>query len=744
MAQDRSKSKPGALARWSRFAVRHKWQVIGGWVAAIAILVTLSVTVGGEYSTAFKLPGSESQQAIDLLEERFPSASGDSATIVFEADAGIDDPATQAQISALLTQIAAIPEVVGVGSPYENAGQISQSGTLAYASVQFDRPANEVETANVDTMLDLVDAASAPGFTVEAGGQVVAANEIVPPGSSEIIGIAVALLIMIFMFGSVVAAGLPIIGAIVGLGVGLLMATLFANFFTLSESVTDAFIAMIGLGVGIDYVLFIVNRYRDGLLGGLSAEDAAVRAIDTSGRAVIFAGITVAIALLSLSIIGIPFVTGMGIAGALVVLVSVTVAIFLMPAILGVTGGSVLRYRVPGFGRPSRGESTFWHNWGSRIQRRPGIISAVLVVVLLVAAVPYFDMRLGLSDNGNNPESLHSRRAYDLLAEGFGVGVNGPLLIVVEQDGGLDSANMDRLSAALTSTEGVAAVAPPTTNAAGDTAILTLIPTSSPQDAATTDLVNNLRSSTLPGALEGTDISAYVAGSTAANIDLSDQISSRVPFFYLIVIGLSMLLLTIVFRSVIVPLKAALMNLLSIGASFGAVVAVFQWGWFKELIGVSQTGPIESFLPMMLFGIVFGLSMDYEVFLLSRVHEEYAFGRPAKLAMLDGIGFSGKVVAAAGAIMASVFFAFVAGDARVIKELGFGLGFAIVVDAFLVRLILVPAVMTILGDRAWYMPAWLDRILPRLNVEGDGDPLDLEEMEHASLAPAMLVAKPAD
>lgn len=711
---------PGLLARWTRFAVRRKWPVMGAWIAIIAGLALLSSQFGGEYDPSFTIPNVESQAALDLLGERFPEMSGDSASIVFQSGRGIADPGVAGQVTNVIGQVSGIPEVVAVIPPAAEAGSVSADGTIGFATVQFDKPSMELDPENIEAMLVIVDGAQADDFVVEAGGQPVATGEMaVESTTSELVGIGVAMVILLVMFGSIIAMGLPILTAIVGLGLALLVAPLFANVFTMSDAVTLAFISMLGLGVGIDYALFIVNRYRDALLQGRTAEDAAVRAIDTSGRAVIFAGVTVAIALLGLLVIRIPFVTGLGIAGAIVVVTSVLVSIFLMPAVLGIVGTRVLSWRVPGLGRVSHGKESFWFRWGQGIQKRPGLISAIIIVVLLIGTIPFFDMRLGLSDAGNNSEETHTRRAYDLIAEGFGPGLNGPLLVVLDQEAGLDGETLAALTGAIQGAEGVAFVSAPASNAVNDAAVLQVIPTSSPQDEATAELVDRLRESTIPGVLADSEMDAYVGGSTAANVDLSEKIAERMPLFFIVVIGLSLILLTAVFRSVVVPLKAALMNLLSIGVAFGAVVAVFQWGWFGDLIGVSQTGPVESFLPMILFGIVFGLSMDYEVFLLSRVHEEYTYTGNARRSMLDGIDGSGKVIAAAGGIMAAVFFAFVLGDARVIKELGFGLGIAVVVDAFIVRLILVPAVMTLLDRWAWYMPAWLDRILPKLNVEGE-------------------------
>ncbi|MEJ7901315.1 MAG: MMPL family transporter, partial [Thermomicrobiales bacterium] len=662
MSAIQGQNADGLLARWARFAVRRKWPVVGGWVAVIAVLAVISTQFGGEYDPSFTIPNVESQTALDLLDGRFPEMSGDSATIVFQAERGIADPDVAARITSVVDDIGEVPEVVAVAPPVAEAGTISPDGTIALATVQFDKPSMELDPANIDAMLAIVDDAQADGFVVEAGGQPVATGEMaVESTTSELVGIGVAMVILLVMFGSIIAMGLPIVTAIIGLGLALLVAPLFANIFTMSDAVTLAFISMLGLGVGIDYALFIVNRYRDALLQGRSAEDAAVRAIDTSGRAVIFAGVTVAIALLGLLVIRIPFVTGLGIAGAIVVVMSVLVSIFLMPALLGIVDTRVLSWKVPGLGRVSHGKESFWFRWGQGIQKRPGLISAVVIVVLLIGTIPFFDMRLGLSDAGNNSEETHTRRAYDLIAEGFGPGLNGPLLVVLDQEAGLDPETLTTLTGAIQGTEGVAFVSAPAPNAANDAAILQVIPTSSPQDEATAELVDRLRETTIADVLAGSEMDAYVGGSTAANVDLSEKIAERMPLFFIVVIGLSVILLTAVFRSIVVPLKAALMNLLSIGVAFGAVVAVFQWGWFGDLIGVSSTGPVESFLPMILFGIVFGLSIDYEVFLLSRVHEEYTHTGNARQSMLDGIDGSGKVIAAAGGIMAAVFFAFVLG-----------------------------------------------------------------------------------
>lgn len=719
MSQSNRQMPNGPLARWARYAARNPWKVIGSWAAIIAILALLASSFGGDYDSTFSMPGSESQQAIGVLQDKFPEAAGDSATIVFRAtDGTLADPAVQEEVNQLLAEAATLPNVAGVITPEMNPLQISEDGTIAYAVLQYGVSAMEVDPEEIQEVFAVVDGANSDLLQVEAGGTIVSLGETPELGSSEILGVGIAMLIMLAMFGSVIAMGLPIITAVIGVGIAMLAAPLFANGFTMNDMITAAFISMMGLGVGIDYALFILNRYRDNLNEGMDVENAVGVAINTAGRSVGFAGVTVAIGLMGLSLIRIPFVTGLGVAGSLVVIVAVLIALFLMPAVLGLTGRGVLKWRIPGLGRSNGDKNTFWFRLGRRIQSRPGVVSVAAIALLAILATPMLDMHLGLSDAGNNPESMHSRRAYDLMTEGFGPGANGPLLIVVESETGFDQQAAMGMYMQLMQVEGVEAVLP-MPNEEGTAAMLQITPSTGPQDPATETLIHTLRNDFLPPLIEGTDIQAYVGGATAANIDLSEMISDRMPIFYVVVIGLSVILLMIVFQSLFVPVKAALTTLLSVGATFGAVVAVFQWGWLNDLLGISGTGPVESFLPMILFGVLFGLSMDYEVFLLSRVHEEHVNATDAKEAMLDGIGYSGKVVAAAGAIMAAVFLSFVLEDMRMIQMLGFGLGFAILVDAFLVRLVLVPALMTMAGKWGWWMPDGLQRVLPNINIEGE-------------------------
>jgi RND superfamily putative drug exporter len=687
----------------------------------------LTGTAGGDFVDSFTIPGAESQKAVDLLEEKFPSQAGDSARAVFFAEAGVNDPAIKARIDQFVAEAATLPEVVGVVSPFDNPGAISADGRYAYAVVQYDLPSSEVEIDNAKEFVKLVDNSGGDGLTIEAGGAIVSNTEVAFGGLSEIIGVIAAMIILIIAFGSLVAMGVPVITALIGLFIGIMLTTLAANFFDMS-TFTLSFLAMIGLGVGIDYSLFIVTRYRQGLHNGHSVEDSVARATDTSGRAVVFAGLIVAIALLGLLAIGIPFVGALGIAAAIVVITAVAIAVGMVPAVLGALGHKIDRLKVPGLSHGHDNDTNgFWFRWSRHVQKRPWFFGGFALIVLLALAVPFLNIELGASDEGNNPTELHTRRAYDLLSAGFGPGFNGTFIVVVEKDGGLDQAAIDTLTTSLQNTEGVVSVSAATLNEAGDTGVITLTPSTSPQDSATADLAKHLRSDVIPAAVSGTDMNVYVGGITAANIDISDKIGDRMPLFFLIVIGLSFVVLTVVFRSIVIPIKAAVLNLLSIGGAYGVVVLVFQEGWAKGIFGVEKEGPIESFLPMMLFAILFGLAMDYEVFLLSRIHEEYLHTKDASKSIEVGLGLTARVIIAAATIMMAVFFSFVLEDTRVIKEFGLGLGVAILIEATLIRMFLFPAVMEILGDKAWYMPKWLDRILPRLSIEGPAE----EEFAHA-------------
>ena len=704
----------GPLERWGRFAHRHRWYVIGSWAVLLVALLVAMKTAGGPYSDTFKLPGSDAQTAQDLLAASFPARSGDTSDLVFQDTSGLNNAATKGRVEAVIAQVKKVPEVASVDSPYDTPGSISRDGTIGRSTVQWDASTKDLNSSNIKAFVKVAEADSNGGLTVEVGGHAVASIE-QGSFSSESVGLLAAIVILLIAFGSVVAMGLPIGAALFGLGSAFAILALSANFAPL-PSFSPQFAAMIGLGVGIDYSLLVVTRFREGLHTGRSVEDSIAVAIGTAGRSVIFAGVVVAIAFLGLFTMGLPFVSALGAAGAIVVGVSVLVAITLLPALLSLAGTHVDSLRVP-FLHSTEGvdEKSGWFRFSGAIQRHPLPYLLAAAALLLVMAIPLLSMRVGTSDNGNDPASTHSRRAFDLLKEGFGPGFNGPLAIVGDFSKG-DDGRVAAVSAALAATPGIVQVTPPLWNAAHDTVLITAFPSTGQQDAATAALVKNIRANVLPAVLQGSSARIFVAGQTAATVDISSRISERLPMLFAGVIGLSFLLLMMVFRSVVVALKAAVMNLLSIGAAYGVLVAVFQWGWFKGVIGIEK-GPIESFLPMMLFAILFGLSMDYEVFLISRIREEYlATGSNAR-AVTNGLAATARVITAAAAIMVTVFAAFIFGDQRIIKEFGLGLATAIFVDATIVRLVIVPATMELLGERNWWLPSWLDRLLPKIELD---------------------------
>ncbi|MBI2723489.1 MAG: MMPL family transporter [Chloroflexi bacterium] len=713
--QGASAAAPSFLERWARFSHRNRWKIVGAWIVILAALTVANQQFGGSYITEFKVPGAEAEKAANLLKDRFPALSGDSSDVVIQAPGGIADPVTQQRIRQLTGDLAALPGVTGVESPLDNPALISQSGTIARMSVQWDQAAFDLPASEAKQFVKTADNANTAGFRVEVGGHVVESTE-QPAFGSEIYGLIAAVIILLIAFGSVIAMGLPLAGAVFGLGAGFATIGLATNLGSFPEF-SPQFAAMIGLGVGIDYSLLIVTRFREGLHAGKSVEDAIVLATTTAGRAVLFAGMVVAVAFLGLFLMGLPFVAALGTAGALMVLFAVLVALTLVPAVMSLVGRRVDSLRVPLL-HSTEGVDTgsVWFRLSEAIQKHPLRYFLVTAAVLLLLASPTLAMNLAFTDAGNNPTSRHTRRAYDLLVEGFGPGFNGPLIIAADTSaGGAD--RIDAVVSAIKGSPGVAEVSPPIPNAAGDTTFIRVFPASSPQDAATQALVDRLRTSVIPDATKGSGARVYVGGFTAGSIDAKERITSRMPLLFAGVIGLSFVLLTVVFRSVVVAAKAAVMNLLSIGASYGVLVAIFQWGWFAGALGI-QKGPIETFLPMMMFAILFGLSMDYEVFLISRIREEYVETRNNALAVGHGLAATARVITAAAAIMVAVFLTFVLGDERVIKEFGIGLATAIFVDATIVRLVLVPSTMELLGDRNWWLPSWLDRLLPNVSFEG--------------------------
>jgi RND superfamily putative drug exporter len=748
------------LQRLARTAYRRRRRVVVIWIIAlIGISVLANGIIGSDFNTDFNLPDSESRQVQDLLEERNPNRAGFAGQIVFEAQQGVDDPEVRQAMEQLFAQV---DEIAGVDvtSPYsaEGAGQISTRAPIAFAELQVeDRSQSEFLNLS-DEVQDLGDEISIDGLTIEYGGEIFAEFEL---PESEILGLLAAVIILLLAFGSVLAMGLPIATALVGLGTGVALVTIASNFVSMPDFSTQM-AAMIGLGVGIDYALFIVTRYREGLHVGLDPETATVEAIDTSGRAVLFAGSTVIVSLFGMFLIGLAFMNGLATGAILAVLTMMLASLTLLPALLGfareridvttyrgvvgllaMTAGVLLAVLLaaPAFllaglvilvgvivgsytfakgltrqiphRRLHRREETYWYRWSRFVQRRPwpGLLTGL--AVLLVLAIPLFSIRLGFGDTGNYAERQTVRRAYDMLAEGFGPGFNGPLIIVVPGAEAGDQAALTSLTETLRGTDGVAFATDPIP-VADDLALVQVYPASAPQDAETTELVNRLRDDVLPPTATG----ALVGGFTAAGVDFSNYLGERLLWMIAAVLLFSFLLLMAVFRSLLVPLKAVILNLLSIGAAYGVVVAVFQWGWAKDLIGVGKEGPVEAWAPMMLFAIVFGLSMDYEVFLLSRIKEEYDRTKDNATAVADGLSVTARVITAAALIMVSVFAAFVLGEDRSIKLFGLGLAVAVLIDATIVRMLLVPATMELLGDRNWWIPKWLDRILPHINVEG--------------------------
>jgi len=718
MARSSSPRVP-LLERWARFSHRRRGRIIGGWALILVGLVALQVMYGGKFISEFKNPGAESQRAQDLLEDRFPERSGEDADLAFEAPQGFNSPEVRNEIETLLAEVAKVEGVTGVEGPYEFPTYIAENGTIARAVVRWSTLGFDVDKGAFDQFIAAVDRADeSPNLRIEAGGGVVWANEDVAFGS-ESLGILAAVFILLIAFGSVIAMGLPIGAAIFGLGAGFSLLALGANIWKLPDF-SPQFAAMIGIGVGIDYSLLVVTRFREGLHTGKDVEDSLVLALTTAGRSVIFAGIVVAISFLGLFVVGLPFVAALGAAGATVVLTSVLVSMTLMPALLSLTGHRVDRWRVP-FLHSTEGVDTNsgWYRLSQAIQRRPLPYFLCSAAVLLFLASPILKMELGFTDAGNNPESYRTRQAYDLLVEGFGPGFNGPLFVVVDlSEGGQD--RVDQVVAALRFEAGIVEVGGAVVNPAGDTVLIVAIPSTSPQAKETVDLVHHLRDNVIPPSVQGSRAEVLITGATAGNIDAGDKIQDRMPFLFGGVIGLSFLLLLVVFRSVLVALKAAVMNLLSIGAAYGVVIAVFQWGWGGDFIGI-QKGPVETFLPMMMFAVLFGLSMDYEVFLISRIREEYLKSGNNATAVSHGLAATARVITAAAAIMVAVFGSFVLGPDRIIKEFGIGLSTAIFIDATVVRLMLVPATMELLGDRNWWIPKWLDRILPHISVDGPAE-----------------------
>ncbi|MGP4087069.1 MMPL family transporter [Streptomyces sp. KR55] len=717
------------LYKLGRLAFRRRHFVALIWVALLTLAGVGAASAPAAGTTSFSIPGTEAQKAFDLLEDRFPGMSADGATarVVFKAPAGekMTDADNKATVEKAVQELSDGSEVASVADPYQ-AQAVSKDGTVAYAAVSYDVSGMELEDSTKEALEEAAQNARDAGLTVEIGGDALQATP--ETGATEIIGIAVAAVVLVITLGSLVAAGLPLLTAIIGVGIGVATITALANTLELG-STTSTLAMMIGLAVGIDYALFIVSRYRAELAEGRDRNEAIGRAVGTAGSAVVFAGLTVVIALAGLAVVNIPMLTKMGLAAAGTVVIAVLIALTMVPALLGYAGRKIQpagsKSKLLGGGRKSKNQSSenkpnMGTRWASFVVRRPVAVLLFGIIGLGAAAAPVGSLELGLPDDGSQPTSTTQRRAYDLLSEGFGPGFNGPLMLVVDA-----KSSDDPQAAAATVTdeikglEGVVTVTPTVPNKAGDTYTITVIPDSKPSSTETEDLVHGIRDA-------GADIKAdtgaevLVTGTTAMNIDFSQKMNDALIPYLALVVGLAFLLLIAVFRSILVPLKAALGFLLSVLAALGAVVAVFQWGWMADLMGVEETGPIMSMMPIFMVGVVFGLAMDYEVFLVTRMREAYVHGEKPSQAVVTGFKHGARVVTAAAVIMMAVFAGFIGSSESMVKMIGFGLAIAVFFDAFIVRMAIVPAVLALLGRKAWWLPKWLDRALPNVDVEGEG------------------------
>ncbi|MFE5137668.1 MMPL family transporter [Streptomyces fagopyri] len=714
------------LYKLGRFAFRRRHFVALIWVALLTLAGVGAANAPAAGASSFSIPGTEAQKAFDLLEQRFPGMSADGATarVVFKAPSGekMADKANKATVEKTVKALGDGSEVTSVTDPFK-AEAVSKNGSIAYASVKYEVSGMELKDSSKDALEAAAQQARDAGLTVEVGGDALQATP--ETGSTEVIGIAIAAVVLVITFGSLIAAGLPLLTALIGVGIGVSTITALANALDLGTT-TSTLAMMIGLAVGIDYALFIVSRYRAELAEGREREEAAGRAVGTAGSAVVFAGLTVVIALVGLSVVNIPMLTKMGVAAAGTVAIAVLIALTLIPALLGYAGRKVQpagrKSRLLGGGRAAKnaGRPNMGTRWASFVVRRPLAVLLLGVVGLGAAAVPAASLELGLPDDGSQPASTTQRRAYDLLSDGFGPGFNGPLMLVVDAKASDDPKGaVTRVHDTVKDLKGVVSVTPATYNKPGDTAMITVIADSNPSSVKTENLVHAIRDAG-GGIKAGTDAEVLVTGSTAMNIDFSQKLNDALIPYLALVVGLAFLLLIVVFRSILVPLKAALGFLLSVMAALGAVVAVFQWGWLANLIGVEQTGPIMSMMPIFMVGVVFGLAMDYEVFLVTRMREAYVHGEKPGQAIVTGFKHGARVVTAAAVIMIAVFSGFIGSSESMIKMIGFGLAIAVFFDAFLVRMAVVPAVLALLGKKAWWLPRWLDRALPNVDVEGEG------------------------
>jgi putative drug exporter of the RND superfamily len=730
------------MARW---CFRHRRWVAIAWLLAVIAVVGVSKVEGSNFGSSFSLPNTDSQAAVSLLTQNFHAASGEGDQVVIQTSHGatVKSASVRADVNAALARVAAVPGVESVASPYAagHSAQISRDGTVAFATVTWDKQSSSVTTADAQNLTKAAQTADSANVRISLSGQSISNAERPSAGFTEGIGVIAALAVLLLIFGgAVLAALLPLLGAVVALVLGNSLIGLLSHAMSISSVSTELAI-LIGLGVGVDYGLFIISRYRNAVKQGMSYADAASLAVATSGRTVLLAGLTVCIALLGQFLLGVSFLYGVSIAAALTVALTMATALTLLPAMLGFLGPRALSRRerrrfaataTTATGRhatpvPMRG---FWLRWAKFVEARKVLVAVGSLAAVVAIALPIFGLRLGTSDASTDPASSTTHQAYTALAKGFGPGFNGPLELVAQSSSARDVTAFDHLLATVAHTPGVASVTPTVTSPNGKVLLATVYPTTSPQAAQTVSLVNELRGHLIPQADSGTSLVVHVGGVTATNIDFAHTLTDKLPIFIVIVVLLAFLLLMAVFRSLLIPLLASVMNLLSVGAALGAMNAVFSWGWGGSLLHLSGTGPVDAFLPVLIFSVLFGLSMDYEVYLIGRIQEEWRHGAgsPAasrnKLAIIAGQAKSGPVIAAAAGIMILVFGSFMLGGARTLAEFGFGLGFSVLVDALLIRSLLVPALMHLIGPANWALPRWLDRILPRLAVEAPEPVLD--------------------
>ncbi len=707
------------LGRWSRFVMRRRWLVVAAWAVVVASFVAMDSRTTADFVDQFSIPGSDSQRARDLLQARFPAEAGSTATLVVHAPRGLNGPIVRGRVETVVEELRRSPRVASVTTPYDNRALVSRDGRTGLATIRFDDGERPLERSSIGRLVETAKSASSPDLQFELSGQAVRRYERSGPGQAEAVGLTAAIVVLLIAFGSVVAMGLPVTTALVGLVCGFSLITLLSTTTNI-PSAAPSFATMLGLGVGIDYALFIVTRFREGIAGGATVEQALETAMTTAGKAVLVAGTAVIIALLGLYLVGIPIIASLGLVAAIVVALAVAVGLSLLPALLAIAGRRVdflsVRRRP---GSKTDCTQSGLYRMARLVQRFPLVALGLSLALLGTLALPLLDIQLGAADDGHAPASTTSRRAFDLQSSAFGEGFSGTLIIVLERPSPLSTDVLMRVRKAIAEMDGVVAVSPASLSPDGTTAVFTVTPASGPQSRETRALVDGLREETLPAILGRADpqAAAHVTGPTAAMVDVTERMESRLLPFFAAVVGLSVLLLMVAFRSLAVPLKAAVLNFGAIGAALGVSVAVFQWGWAGRAAGIERTGPIESFLPMIVFAVLFGLSMDYEVFLVSRIRERFLQTGDASEAIAYGVASSGRVISAAAAILVVVFSSFLLSDQRMMKEFGLTQAVAILIDATVVRMVMVPAGMELLGRWSWWLPGWLDSLLPWWDLE---------------------------